>query len=107
MRQVAPELVAELGEPYGWLWRLLAERYGAREGARVLARILGAVADHGLEPVAEALEKALGAGRWDLLALKPAVERAARVAVPERLERYEIASARAADFDALLWGESS
>ena len=34
VRQVAPELVAELGEPYGRLWQLLGKRYGAREGAR-------------------------------------------------------------------------
>lgn len=105
LRQVAPELIAELGEPYGRLWKMLAERYGAREGARVLARILGAVLDHGLEPVAQALEQALAAGRWDLLALKPQRPSRDPVEVPEGLRGYEIATARAADFDALLTGE--
>ena len=107
VRQVAPELVAELGEPFGRLWKLLAERHGAREGARVLAKIVGAVADHGPGPVAEALEPALAAGRWDLLALRPPREAPAAVTVPEPLRGYEIASARAVDFDALLPGDPS
>ena len=101
---MAPELVAELGEPYGRLWQLLSTRYGAREGARVLARIVGAVADHGPEPVAEALEKALEAGRWDLLALQQQRPVPATVEIPEPLRDYEIDSAQAADFDALLPG---
>jgi len=102
VRQVAPELVAELGEPYGRLWQLLSTRYGARDGARVLARIVGAVSDHGPEPIAEALTSALEGDRCDLLALKRVPEAPAEVAVPESLARYEIASARAGDFDALL-----
>jgi transposase len=107
VRQVAPELVAELGEPYGRLWKLLAERHGAREGARVLAKIVGVVAESGPGVVAEALEPALAAGRWDLLALKPPREARAPVPVPEPLRGYEIDSARAADFDALLSGDLS
>jgi len=104
VRQVAPELVAELGEPYGRLWQLLGTRYGAREGARVLARIIGAVLDHGPGPVAEALNQALAAGRCDLLALKPATEVPEPVEVPQRLATYQIDSATAEDFDALLPG---
>ena len=37
VRQVAPELVAELGEPYCRLWSLLESRYGPQEAARVLS----------------------------------------------------------------------
>jgi hypothetical protein len=37
VRQVAPELVAELGPPYGRLWQLLSDTHGARKGARVPA----------------------------------------------------------------------
>ncbi len=107
VRQVAPELVAELGEPYGRLWKLLAERHGAREGARVLAKIVGVVADHGPGPVAEALEPALAAGRWDLLALERGRKAPVEITVPEPLRGYEIDSARAADFDALLPGDPS
>ena len=51
VRQVAPELVAELGEPYGKLWSLLEGRYGGHEAARVLSRVLGAVVDHGSQAV--------------------------------------------------------
>ena len=68
VRQVVPELVAELGEPYGKLWPLLAGSYGPREGAMVLARVLGAVVDHGSAAVSVVLEAALQAGRCDLLA---------------------------------------
>jgi hypothetical protein len=75
VRQVAPELICELGEPYGKLWEMLTERYGAKEASRVLARILGAVADHGEELVAEALEAALCRVRCDLLSGRRAPRR--------------------------------
>lgn len=102
VRQVAPELVAELGEPYGRLWQLLASRYGAHDGARVLARVIGAISDHGPEPVAKALLSALDGGRCDLLALKREETPPASVEVPESLQGYEITRASAADFDTLL-----
>ena len=38
VRQVAPELMAELGAPYEQLWRLLSTRYGELEAARVVAK---------------------------------------------------------------------
>lgn len=105
VRQVAPELVAELGEPYGRLWSLLVGRYGAREASRVLSRILGAVVDHGLETVAEALEAALKAGRYDLLAMAAKLQQpGAVVEVPAALKSYEIAAGSPADYDVLLRG---
>lgn len=76
LRQVAPELIRELGEPYGKLWEMLGERYGAKEASRVLARILGAAADHGEEAVAEALDAALSRGRFGLALLGRASARA-------------------------------
>src|SRR5215203_1865034 len=89
VRQVAPELICELGGPYGKLWEMLTKRYGAKEASRVLTRILGALVDHGEEPVAEALEAALTCGRCDLLSLSErmhAPERRLRSAeVPEAL----------------------
>lgn len=102
VRQVAPELVAELGEPYGRLWQLLSTRYGAHDGARVLARIVGAISDHGPEPVAQALLGALDGERFDLLALRRPEPPPTAIEVPESLQHFEIPSARAADFDALL-----
>ncbi len=91
---------------------MLTERYGAKEASRVLARILGALVDHGEEPVAEALEAALSCGRCDLLSLAkhlhdPEEDRkasAAAVEVPEALSGYRVESANAADYDLLLLG---
>lgn len=105
VRQVAPELVAELGEPYGRLWSLLVGRYGAREAARVLSRVLGAVVDHGSPKVAEALEAALDAGRCDLLALSRRIQHDSPVVeVPAALRSYEIETVSPADYDVLLRG---
>ena len=101
VRQVAPELLAELGPAYRKLWGMLQSRHGALETARLFAKLLSVVTDHGSEEVASALEEALAAGRFDLLGL---VERssAPRMEVPETLRRHEVESARAADFDVLL-----
>lgn len=108
VRQVAPELVRELGEPYGGLWEMLDERYGAKEASRVLSRILGALVDHGEGPVAEALDAALSRGRLDLLYLAEHLddrrERVGSVAVPEALSSYTVESANAEDYDRLLGG---
>ncbi|MDQ5827575.1 MAG: IS21 family transposase [Chloroflexota bacterium] len=106
VRQVAPELIRELGEPYGRLWEMLMERYGAKEASRVLSRIVGAVADHGEEPVAEALSVALSNGRCDLLSLAEHLddrrEQLRSVAVPEALSGYRVESANASEYDQLL-----
>jgi transposase len=106
MRQVASDLVSELGEPYDRLWRLLVERYGSKEAARVLSRVVGAVVEHGEKPVAAALESALAGGRADLLALEQRLERSATMPVPEALRGFTIEAPCAADFDALLVGGS-
>ena len=55
VRQVAPELVAALGEPFGRLWTRLEREQGAQEGARTLARLLRAVDEHGERRVREVL----------------------------------------------------
>ena len=99
VRQVAPELIRELGEPYGRLWGMLTERYGAKEASRVLTRILGALVDHGEEAVADALKSALSNGRCDLLSLSERMhdpaQRPRAVEVPEALSGYSIGSAKA------------
>ena len=105
VRQVAPELVAELGEPYGRLWSLLVGRYGPREAARVLARVLGVVIDHGPEVVAGALTEAFQAGRCDLLALGGRIREASQqVEVPVALQGYHVEAGSPADYDVLLLG---
>ena len=108
LRQVAPELIREMGEPYGKLWEMLTERYGEKEASRVLCRILGAAVDHGEELVGKALQAALSQGRFDLLALGKHLEdrqgRSGSVAVPEALSGYRVQSANATDYDRLLRG---
>lgn len=105
VRQVAPELVAELGEPYGKLWTLLVGRYGSKEAARVLSRVLGAIVDHGEKETAEALESAFKAGRCDLLALNKHMEQHnLTVEVPVALQAYKIESGSPEDYDVLLTG---
>jgi transposase len=105
VRQVAPELVAELGEPYGKLWALLEGRYGGHEAARVLARVLGAVIDHGQQAVGEALRSALQADRCDLLALSSRLQEARMtVEVPAALQGYQIEAVSPAEYDVLLAG---
>jgi transposase len=104
VRQVAPELVAELGEPYGRLWELLVSCHGDREAARVLARIVGAIVDHGEAEVTAALSRAVTRERCDLLALSvgspPATPSC--ITVPPALAAYTVESARASDYDWLL-----
>ena len=85
---------------------MLTERYGEKEAARVLSRILGAAVDHGEELVAEPLQEAVSRGRFDLLALAKHLEDRQRhsrsVAVPEALSNYRVESANATDYDWLL-----
>lgn len=107
VRQVVPELIAELGEPYGRLWRLLEQTHGPKKGARLLAGILGAVDDHGEDLVTEALDQALRQGRCDLLLLnrhlsdRPVL---CETMVPATLRAFEIQAGRASDYDELLQG---
>ena len=103
VRQVAPELVAELGEPYGRLWELLESRHGARDAARVLTQIVGAIVDHGEAEVAAALSRAMSQERCDLLGLAVEAQRPAQsITVPPALAAHAVESGRAADYDWLL-----
>jgi transposase len=104
VRQVAPELLAELGEPFHALWRLLEDTHGGREAGRILARVIGAIVKHGEPAVGRALAEALDTGREQLPELASLSHQAlpTEIEVPEPLRRYAIESARAADFDDLL-----
>jgi hypothetical protein len=115
VRQVAPELLAELGEPYKQLWDLLEASHGALKAARVLAGILRAITDHGevvvTHAVLDTLAKA-GAGRsieeGDVLSSMagklPPRPVLAEQDVPLALRIHTIESGCAADFDILLAG---
>ena len=99
VRQVAPELMAELGAPYEQLWRLLSTRYGELEAARVVAKLVGAIVEHGEQLVADTLSEALAAPPAPQSAERVP---AARVAVPAALAHYHVESTPAAAYDALL-----
>lgn len=111
VRQVAPELVAELGEPYRHLWTLLEKTHGGRQAGRILAGVLGAINDHGQAVVAAALDEALAAGAFaaegsgNLLTLTrhlPARPVLTDTAVPLALRSVQIEAGCAADYDLLL-----
>lgn len=107
VRQVAPELVMELGEPYARLWKALEETHGGRQAARVLAGVLGAIHDHGEESVRQALLEAMAAGRTDLLLLSrqmPASPALTPEQIPQVLRFVQVAQGAASDYDALLSG---
>ena len=101
VRQVAPELMEELGEPYVRLWKLLCARYSELDAARVLARLVGAIVEHGEQVIAEAIS--------DVLAASPQVRRGpsvppATVPVPAALQHHQVESTPASCYDALLLG---
>ena len=102
LRQVMPELLLELAEPYAELWQLLVDRHGPSDASRSFARILGAVCDHGEDLVARAIAKAIEAGRTDLIQL-PEIPRNVNE-VPTALRQYEVEQASAQDYDHLMTG---
>ena len=111
VRQVAPELVAELGEPYRRLWKLLEQTHGGRQAGRVLADVLGAIHDHGQPAVTAALTEALAAGAFvaegagHLLFLTrhlPTPSVLSDTVVPMALQSIRIEAGCASDYDSLL-----
>lgn len=115
VRQVAPELVAELGEPYGRLWTLLEQTHGAKPAARILAGVLGAMDDHGEAAVTAALAQALAGGTFsaeggNLLTLSrqcPPRPVLMDNLVPTSLRTVAVEAGCAADYDLLLAGGAS
>jgi transposase len=104
LRQVAPALLAELGEPFVKLWDLLIAKHGAREAARVLARLLALIDSHSREVVEQLLQQMLGQRAQESGALPSHQEALTHIEVPEALRAFDIEAARASDFDYLLMG---
>jgi transposase len=103
VRQIAPELLAELGEPWGSLWQLLAATHGQLEAARILAKLLGTLEEHGEERLRPVLEAALAhqrAGLLDDMTSPPAAPQS--IVVPHGLANIVIEAGKAADYDHLL-----
>jgi hypothetical protein len=104
VRQVAPALLAELGEPFVQLWDLLVSKHGALEAARVLARLLALIDSHSQAVVAQLLQQTLEQKAQDTDALLSHQQALTHIEVPEALRAFDIEAARASDFDYLLRG---
>lgn len=107
LRQVAAELVRDLGPPFDAAWRLLVDRHGPKQAARIFAKVLGYVESRGLAVVAQTLQDALGREEPLLLVLAPPVPPETLLesaALPHSLRAVEVVSGCAADYDVLLVG---
>jgi transposase len=107
LRQVAPALLPELGEPYQTLWAMLAKTPGEREAARVVAKLVAAIVAHGEGVVTTTLTQVMQHEEADLHAVHARLEAVplpTRIAVPERLAGYEVEAGKASDYDFLLAG---
>jgi hypothetical protein len=58
LRQVADELIAELGEPFATAWRLLVDEQGPKQAARAFAQVLQGLERHGERTVTQRLSAA-------------------------------------------------
>jgi transposase len=107
VRQVLPDLLRDLGTPFPAVWAQLDAVHGPRQAARVLAKILGQLVDHGASLVVPALEAALVAGTPLGLAVVTHAASAPRLpmaGLPSSLQGITVASGSAADYDAWLLG---
>lgn len=106
VRQVADELIRDLGAPFDALWRQLTDERGPKHAARTFAHVLRAVVELGERTTAERVRRALDSGEPVLLALRPS-EPSPSIAsdlVPSRLRDITVAAGRAADYDRLFGG---
>jgi transposase len=107
VRQVLPDLLEDLGEPFPAVWQHLEAVHGPREGARIFARILGKLERRGATVVVPALTAALSNGTPLLLAVAAADAQTVVLAedvVPGPLARVVVSSGCAADYDRWLTG---
>ena len=105
VRQVLPDLLRDLGEPFPAIWDHLHGAHGPRDAARLFAKVLGQLDLHGAAVVVPALRGALAMGTPLLLALTPARSSPDRVAldtIPAALRDIAVESGCAADYDGWL-----
>jgi transposase len=105
VRQVAAELVRDLGPVFGAAWRSLVDSHGPKQAARIFAKVLGHVETRGFETVSTTLETAMRNNEPLLLALAPprtAATSIAQDALPQSLRAVDVEAGRAADYDQLL-----
>ncbi len=107
VRQVAAELIRDLGPSFAAAWRSLVDAHGPKQAARIFAKVLGHIETRGVDQVAATLDRALAQSEPLLLALAPPPTLCVLVeadALPAALRSVEVAAGRAADYDALLLG---
>ena len=103
VRQVLPELLRDLGDPFPAVWAHFHAAHPEREAARLFAKVLGQVEAHGLTHVITTVASALTTGTPILLALTaPAAVSPPQVDVPPALRDLEVSSGCAADYDGWL-----
>jgi transposase len=106
VRQVLPDLLRDLGDPFPAIWEQLHGVHGPREAARHFAKVLGQLETHGAAVVVPVLRLALTTGASPLLALAPTPSpvRVALDSLPAPLRDIDVASGCAADYDVWLLG---
>lgn len=105
VRQVLPDLLDDLGDPFPAVWARLEAAHGPRDAARTFARILGQLQRRGREAVIPALVVALAADKPLLLAVTAAeASVSALTTLPGGLGTVRVDSGCAADYDAWLTG---
>lgn len=103
VRQVLPELLRDLGDPFPAVWAHFHAAHPDREAARLFAKVLGQIDAYGLAHVAATVTRALTDGTPVLLALQPPVAAGGEtVVVPAALRDLEVSSGCAADYDGWL-----
>ena len=107
LRQVATELVEELGEPYRTAWRHLVDEQGPKQAARAFAQVLKGLERHGERVAGERIASALLTGEPLHLALvqPPREVTVADECLPLSLQGVDVSASCAADFDILLGGD--
>lgn len=105
VRQIADDLVRDLGSPFRELWKELVDEGGARGASRIFAKVVEAIIELGRDCVAQRLASRLP-GFPVLLALRPAVALKIHesMAVPLSLQNIEVHASAICDYDELLGG---
>lgn len=107
VRQVLPELLRDLGDPFPAVWAHFTGAHPEREAARLLAKVLGQIEAQGLPAVARTVAAALATGTPLLLALAPPPVPVVPLEVPLGLRDIDVTRGCAADYDGWLTGATA
>jgi transposase len=104
VRQVLPDLLRDLGDPFPAVWAHFQAAHPEREAARLFAKVLGQIEAQGLAHVTATVTGALTTGGPILLALtsRPATPSLEGIEVPAALRDIDVPSGCAADYDGWL-----